>query len=153
MSGGSRSSPPSFGSDAGTPRSSASFKRNSHAQEKKTMRWQQVAASWPSFVQVISSRWSRLDPAKLAEMNGDRDRFEAHLSSSHDLTRAEAREAVEVWLIGGAPADLALAGAGDAANVSGGAHHGLCGRDDYPKDGHFGDDRLEGLPLGHSRQG
>lgn len=114
------------------------------------MNWQQVADNWPAFVQVISNRWPRTDAVELETLDGDRERFESYLSSAHDLTRAEAREEIETWLVGAVPADVAMSDEQDNANISASGRHIPPGEDVYAEDRDFGDDRVEERPIGRS---
>lgn len=114
------------------------------------MKWQQVAENWRAFVPVISDRWPRTDETEIEAIDGDRERFEIHLSSSHDLTRAEAREEIESWLMGAMPADLAMSEKRDTENISASARHIPAGEDVYSEDAGFGDDDQEERPIGRS---
>lgn len=116
------------------------------------MDWQQVAADWPAFLGAIKTRWPQVDDTEVLAMDGDRERFEAHLSDTHELTRAEARELVDVWLAGELPADVAMAERRDNRNISASARHIPAGEDVYAEDNDFGDDRVEQPPLGRSSQ-
>ena len=117
------------------------------------MNWRQVAENWPAFVEVISNRWPRTDEAKLAAMDGDRERLEAHLSASHDLTRAEACDEIESWLMGAIPADVAMSNQRDSQSASASAWQVPAGEDVYPEDRDFGDGRAEGRPTARSGRG
>jgi hypothetical protein len=62
------------------------------------MTWREVAGNWPAFVEAATARWPQAEPARLIAIDGDREAFEAYISRTHDLTRAEVREDVEVLL-------------------------------------------------------
>ena len=117
------------------------------------MNWRHVAENWPAFVEVIATRWPQTDEAELAAIDGDHERLEAHLSASHDLTRAEARDEIESWLMGAVPADVAMSEVRDNHNVSASARHIPAGEDVYAEDRDFGDDRAEDHPTARSGRG
>ena len=98
------------------------------------MKWQQVAANWPAFVEVISNRWPRTDENDLLAIAGNRERFEEYLSKAHDLTRAEAQDEVESWLMGSRPAEVVMAADRGGANLSSGGRSLHNGEDFYAKD-------------------
>ena len=112
------------------------------------MNWRQVAENWPAFVEVISNRWARTDAAKLAAMDGNRERLEAHLSASHDLTRAEAHDEIESWLMAAVPADVGVSKERDDQSASASPRHIPAG--EHAEDRAFGDDRAAGHPTAHS---
>ena len=116
------------------------------------MNWRRVAENWPAFVEVICNRWPRTDEVELTAINGDRERLEAHLSSAHDLTRAEAQDEIESWLMGVVPAAAVTSEEQDNPNISASARHIPAGGDVYAGDRGFGDARVEDRPSGRSDQ-
>ena len=116
------------------------------------MEWQQVRENWSAFVEAIGTRWPRTDATEIVAIDGDRNRFEAYLSETHDLTRAEAREDVETWLMGELPIDVAMSEEKDNANISNSGRHIPVGEDVYAEDGDFGDDRVGEPPLGRTEE-
>lgn len=114
------------------------------------MQWQEVAENWSAFVEAISNRWPRTDEIELTAIDGDRERFEEYLSTAHDLTRAEAQEEIETWLMGAVPADVAMADEHDNANISASGSHIPPGEDVYAEDRDFGDDQLGDRPIGRT---
>ena len=114
------------------------------------MNWQDVEANWPSFLGRIERRWPRTDENDLIEIDGDRSRFATYLSRVHDLTRSEANEEIETWLMGEMPADVKMDEHRDDANISDSAGHIPVGEDVYSEDRDFGDDRLSERPRGRT---
>lgn len=114
------------------------------------MKWNEIAADWPAFVDAIRTRWPETEETDILAVDGDRERFESYIAEAHELTRAEAEEEVATWLIGAVPADAAMSEERDDANIRESARHIPAGEDVYAEDGDFGDDRVEQRPLGRS---
>ena len=118
------------------------------------MNWHQVAANWPAAVRVISNRWPRTAETELEAIDGDRERFETHLSSTHDLTRAEAHEEVDNWLIGAVLTDVERSEDQYDANIAGGARHLPARQEDVSAEhGDFSDERVEERSAERSGRG
>jgi len=58
----------------------------------------QVEARWHEMVADMAARWPATSPDVLRETGGDRRRVAEHLARSHELTVAEARDAIDDWL-------------------------------------------------------
>ena len=72
------------------------------------MKWKTVAENWPAFVDPIERRWPETQGKDLLAIGGDRRRFTSYLSKVHDLTRNEANEVIESWLVASAPEEAAV---------------------------------------------
>ena len=114
------------------------------------MNWQTVAQNWPAFVESIEQRWPQTDETDLLDIDGDRRRFTSYLSKVHDLTRNEANEEIETWLMGEVPADVKMDELRDNQNIRASAAHIPPGEDVYSEDGDFGDERQAPIPRGRT---
>jgi hypothetical protein len=114
------------------------------------MDWQIVEKNWPAFLGRIEQRWPATDERDLMDIDGDRTRFVDYLAQTSDLTRVEANEEVEAWLIGEIPADVKMDERRDNANIRESGRHIPPGEDVYSEDGQFGDDDIGEPPLGRS---
>lgn len=63
------------------------------------MSWTEIKDRWPALIDDIRQRWPETATDTLQEIAGDRSRFTDHLAQSHDLTWAEAADAIEIWLM------------------------------------------------------
>lgn len=63
------------------------------------MDWTAVQEAWDDLGDRIQTQWPATRALDIALVAGDRDRFTAHLAEAHDLTAAEAAEAIDLWLI------------------------------------------------------
>ena len=102
------------------------------------MNWQTVAQNWPAFFDRIEQRWPQTDESDLIDIDGDRRRFTSYLSKVHDLTRNEANEEIEAWLMGEVPADVRMDDHRDNANIRESGRDIPTGEDVYSEDGRFG---------------
>jgi hypothetical protein len=62
------------------------------------MPWAHVLASWPNLVEHLCDDFRYLQITALRRFRGDRRKMELYLAETRDLTVAEAREALGVWL-------------------------------------------------------
>lgn len=62
------------------------------------MHWEQVQAAWHDLADQMITEWPAAEAIDLAKIAGDRYRFTRYLSDVHDLTMAEADEAIDFWL-------------------------------------------------------
>ena len=114
------------------------------------MDWQTVERNWPAFVASIEQRWPTTDEKDLMDIDGDRRRFVDYLAKVSELTRDEANEAVEAWLMGSVPSDVKMDEWRDNANIRESSRHIPPGEDVYAEDGDFGDDDVPVAPVGRS---
>lgn len=63
------------------------------------MTWADLTCDWPRAYTHLKVYFRNLDEADMAYAKTDRDRFAAYLASSHNLTRAEAQEAIDDFLL------------------------------------------------------
>ncbi len=63
------------------------------------MHWSEIEARWADLIDHIRERWPETAHETLHAIAGDRDRFTDYLAEVHELTWAEAAEAIEMWLI------------------------------------------------------
>lgn len=117
------------------------------------MEWHEVAEDWTAYVEAIGTRWPRAEETEVLAIDGDRERFEAYIASTHDLTPAEASEDVEAWLMGALPIDVAMDEARDDKNIVESGSHIPTGEDVYSEDRDFGDDRTPARPIGRTGEG
>ena len=115
------------------------------------MDWQIVERNWPAFVPKIEERWPTTDGRDLLDLDGDRQRFTRYLATVSDLTRDEASEEVEAWLMGEVPADVKMDPRRDNANIRESGRSIPPGEDVYADDREFGDDDLPTSPVGRTR--
>ncbi len=114
------------------------------------MDWQIVERNWPAFVPAIEQRWPATDEADLLGIDGDRRSFVDYLAKVNELTREEANEAVEVWLMGSVPSDVRMDELRDNRNIRDSGNYIPPGEDVYSEDGEFGDDDLTTSPVGRT---
>lgn len=62
------------------------------------MAWKQLFENWADALPRIMARYPHVDPVALRRYRGNRSLFVAYLAATHDLTLAEAGEAVEDML-------------------------------------------------------
>lgn len=62
------------------------------------MPWAHVLASWPNLIDHLCDDFRHLEASALRRFRGDRAKMETYLAETHDLTEAEAAEALENWL-------------------------------------------------------
>ena len=63
------------------------------------MHWHEVRAAWGCLGDRIQDQWPEMRALDLARIAGDKAKFTAYLAAAHDLTEAEAAEAIEIWLM------------------------------------------------------
>jgi hypothetical protein len=63
------------------------------------MRWTAFQTNWPLVIERIVGLWPETDRETLKRLNGSYDEFAAYLARVHHLTRAEACEVIEGWLV------------------------------------------------------
>lgn len=63
------------------------------------MSWSEIEKAWSELIDHIVDRWPETAAEPLLAIAGDRTRFTDYLARSHDLTLAEASEAIEAWLM------------------------------------------------------
>jgi hypothetical protein len=63
------------------------------------MNWNDVQTAWHELGDQIQENWPETQAADLMRIAGDKPSFARHLSKVHELTNAEAEEAIEDWLI------------------------------------------------------
>jgi len=64
------------------------------------MNWTQISSNWPSVFGALRTRFPYLSDDILKAADGDRRTLEVAIAREHDLTLAEAREALDEWLMG-----------------------------------------------------
>lgn len=104
------------------------------------MQWQTVERNWPAFLDRIEQRWPQTDQNDLLRIDGDRRSFADYLSRVHELTRMEAEEDIEDWLVGEMPSDVRMDDHRDNANIRASGRHVPAGEDVYAEDRDFGAD-------------
>ncbi|WP_425046330.1 hypothetical protein [Primorskyibacter sp. S87] len=62
------------------------------------MKWTDLTQDWASSFPRVKSRFPHLDDSSMPFLKLDRNRFEAHLAETHQLTVTEAREEFEDFL-------------------------------------------------------
>ena len=62
------------------------------------MYWSDLTQNWPLWFSRFKAQFPNLDDASMPFLKLDRNRFEAHLAETHDMTLNEAREAVNGFL-------------------------------------------------------
>ncbi|MEM6825189.1 MAG: hypothetical protein AAF566_08750 [Pseudomonadota bacterium] len=62
------------------------------------MHWEDVQAAWNDLADQMQSQWPAVRAFDLALIAGDRYKFTRYLADLHDLTMAEADEAIDFWL-------------------------------------------------------
>ncbi|TNF63694.1 MAG: hypothetical protein EP307_04645 [Rhodobacteraceae bacterium] len=62
------------------------------------MTWSDLTGNWGAWFARIKTRFPNLDDGAMPFLKQDRDRFEAYLAQTHDLTLEEAREEFEDFL-------------------------------------------------------
>ncbi|SLN16489.1 hypothetical protein [Pseudooctadecabacter jejudonensis] len=67
------------------------------------MSWTTALTHWPQLLEQLAADFPQLEAAALKRFRGDRDKMEIYLADAHHLTRAEARETLNDWLMYRAP--------------------------------------------------
>lgn len=67
------------------------------------MTWNTARAHWPQLLEQLCHDFNHLELTALRRFRGDRTKMETYLAETHDLTLAEAHEALEEWLTYRAP--------------------------------------------------
>ncbi|SMX31163.1 hypothetical protein [Octadecabacter ascidiaceicola] len=62
------------------------------------MSWTQARALWPQLSASLCQRFRHLNPTAMARFRGDRAKLNLYLAQTHDLTLAEAAQALDDWL-------------------------------------------------------
>lgn len=62
------------------------------------MYWSDLTQNWSLWFSRFKAQFPNLDDASMPFLKLDRNRFEAHLAETHDMTLNEAREAVNGFL-------------------------------------------------------
>ena len=62
------------------------------------MHWEDVQAVWDQLADQMQAQWPAVRALDLAMIAGDRYKFTRYLADVHDLTLAEADEAIDFWL-------------------------------------------------------
>lgn len=62
------------------------------------MTWSDLTKDWAVWFKRIQTRFPHLDDSAMPFLKLDRDRFEAYLADTHNLTLREAREELEDFL-------------------------------------------------------
>ena len=62
------------------------------------MHWSDLTQNWGLWFSRLKDQFPNLDDGSMPFLKLDRDRFEAHLAQTHDITLNEARDAVEGFL-------------------------------------------------------
>lgn len=62
------------------------------------MTWSDLTLNWALWFKRIQTRFPHLDESAMPFLKQDRDRFEAYLADTHNLTLHEAREEFEDFL-------------------------------------------------------
>lgn len=62
------------------------------------MTWSDLTSNWSELRARITSRFPNLDDAAIPFAKTDRQRFEAYIADTHDLTLSEAREELNDFL-------------------------------------------------------
>ena len=62
------------------------------------MTWSDMTQNWSEWFDRLKGRFPRIDDGAMAYLKQDRERFEAHVAATHDLTLGEAREQFEQFL-------------------------------------------------------
>ena len=57
------------------------------------------SSQWPILKNRAARLWRETDAAEMDRLDGSRDAFVDYLSVRHDLTKAEAHDTVETWLL------------------------------------------------------
>ncbi len=63
------------------------------------MFWKEVESAWHDLVDLILAQWPEASADRVMSLAGDRDAFTDYIADRHDLTRAEASDAIEIWMI------------------------------------------------------
>ena len=112
------------------------------------MRWTDVAADWPAYLDSLQTRWPDADMDELEAIDGDRTRLEAYVAEVNDITIEDARDEVTDWLRGPTPADARMDEVRDNQNIANSERYISPGEDVYSDDREFGDDNLSERPVG-----
>lgn len=62
------------------------------------MTWSDLTTNWAEWTQRIKQRFPNLDDGAMPFAKTNRERFEAYLADTHDLTLSEAREELDDFL-------------------------------------------------------
>lgn len=104
------------------------------------MKWQQIQANWPAFIEVIVERWPEADEDDLEGIDGDQREFIAYIAEVTGSEPEEARDEIRDWLTGEIPSDVVMDPAHDQRSMLLSAKFVPEGEDVYDDDKRFGDD-------------
>lgn len=62
------------------------------------MTWTDIQTAWNDFADDIMAHWPELHGEKVVAIAGDRAEFARYLSTSYDLTLAEAADVIDTWI-------------------------------------------------------
>ncbi|MBJ3762963.1 hypothetical protein ILP92_09430 [Maribius pontilimi] len=114
------------------------------------MQWDTIKQNWSAFIAPIMQRWEKTEENDLLTLDGNRDRFEAYLVEREGLSETDARDQVNDWMQGAAPADVVMDESRDGENIRASAAHIGVGEDVYADDKDFGDDNKTERPIGRN---
>lgn len=63
------------------------------------MTWETLISNWTAAQQMARQRFQWLEEDAMRFVQHDMTKFAEHIAATHDLTMAEAMEAVEDWLV------------------------------------------------------
>ena len=63
------------------------------------MNWHDVQTAWHDLADQIQAAWPEARAIDLARIAGDKPSFAHYIAKAHDLTYAEAEDAIEDWLV------------------------------------------------------
>jgi hypothetical protein len=62
------------------------------------MSWKEVETAWHDLVDRILAQWPEASAERVMALAGDRKAFTTYIAERHDLTLAEAADAIEMWM-------------------------------------------------------
>ncbi len=104
------------------------------------MKWSEVTSNWPSVFASLKARFPYLTDDILLAADGQRRALELAIANEHDLSKAEAREAVDEWLEGPMPSDARTHPAQNNVAMLNSRKYVPAQEDVYSDDARFGDD-------------
>lgn len=111
------------------------------------MQQKDLRDDWPALFPSLQAQFPKLSDDALDRIDGDRERLEHEIAKRHDMTAAEAREAVADWMVGPMPSDAFAHPTHDNAAVRDSGKYIPDGEDALADDARFGDDDTVESPI------
>ncbi|PRY95152.1 hypothetical protein BCF33_0766 [Hasllibacter halocynthiae] len=114
------------------------------------MKWSQVKADWPAFIDAVIDQWPQADREELEDLEGDRAEVRAYLMEATGEDKATVEEEIREWLESDVPLDAIMDESKDNEMIGESGRYIPEGEDVYDDDREFGDDNQPAPPIGRT---